>query len=1030
MAEDEGGRPVFVQNVTAVAGFAYGVQGADIHCFGNGVPLYVLERWRPPPESDPGFLRELPSRMLNARFAVVEFTGREEELADLRRWREEGPRLAARWLHGPGGQGKTRLAAQLAHESLAEGWKVVTATHGPGSVLPPPGSQDLRLDGATGLLLIVDYADRWPLSHLTWLFSNSLLHRPAVRTRLLLLARGGDGWPAVRAALANLQAGASAQFLPDLPDDGTGRRTEMFAAAVASFTAHYGAAGTDIAPPGSLGHPDFGLTLAVHMAALVAVDARVTGRRPARDMAGLTIYLLDREHLHWEQLYGDASGKLTPAGHTYATPPKAMNQTVFAAALTGPMPRPAGIALLEGLRLPLPAGRVADDHTVCYPPGTPGQETVLEPLYPDRLAEDFLALTLPGHRAEYPDQPWASGTATSVLARAGDGAPPAWTPRAITFLATAARRWPHVGPGHLFPLLRADPRLAVAGGSAALTALADLDDITPELLELIASTFPKRSHADLDPGMADITRRVTPHRLAAAGDPSALAAAHADLGARLANAGLHRQALIACEKAVAESRRLGAAPILGISLTDLSNVLSLLGRREEALAAVEESANLHRRLAADDSVQPQFLAALVNLADSLRLVGRWDDALAAAREAVALSQHLTEREGLGAEPYLYSSLLALSVTLWQNTRRAEALDDAREALSLVRRLDEREPGAYTFELASTLDNLGSWLTSAGRPEDGLSLQEEALVLFRRLAELVPGSYVPELAGCLANLGGTLSAVGRSREALVVTEEAVALLRPLAEANPAAYEARSADALHNLGLRLSRAGRLQEARAAAEEVLAIYRRLAANDPAAYERDLAASLDVIGRRRSEARLPQEAMAARKEAVAVYRRLDQGAPSDLARALTALSDSLMEAGLSAEAAVAAEEAVALYRHSDALKADSLVLPLRNLSLARAQLGQWRASLAAAEETTHLYRRLSESANPLYRHHLAASLTVLASVRINIGEDLAKALAAVNEAIAVYERLLPDSGPVLAARLQDARLLAAELSQEISRR
>jgi hypothetical protein len=78
------------------------------------------------------------------------------------------------WLHGPGDQGKTRLATQFAAESAAAGWKVIAAFHGPDADRPEPGSQDLRSEGAAGLLVIVDYADRWLLTNLTWLFKNTL----------------------------------------------------------------------------------------------------------------------------------------------------------------------------------------------------------------------------------------------------------------------------------------------------------------------------------------------------------------------------------------------------------------------------------------------------------------------------------------------------------------------------------------------------------------------------------------------------------------------------------------------------------------------------------------------------------------------------------------------------------------------------------------------------------------------------------------------------------------------------------------
>ncbi|WP_442809645.1 lipid II flippase MurJ, partial [Streptomyces sp. SR27] len=303
------------QHVTAHSGYAYGVIGADIHVYGDGSPIYLLQNWRRAPATDPEWLRELPSRMLNSRFEVVPFTGRDAELAGLRAWRDEGPRLAVRWMHAPGGQGKTRLAARFADSTQDEGWRVVAATNGPGSVQPPPGSHDLSVEGRDGVLLVVDYADRWPLTHLTWLFSNALLHRAGVRARVLLLARTADAWPAVRASVSNLQAGTSSMVLEDLPDG-----NEMYEAARDAFAVRYGVPAAP-GPP-----PPYGLTLALHMAALVSVDAQAHGRRPPADLAGLTVYLLDREHLHWGTLFARGDGR-------YATPPQAMNRAVFAAAL-------------------------------------------------------------------------------------------------------------------------------------------------------------------------------------------------------------------------------------------------------------------------------------------------------------------------------------------------------------------------------------------------------------------------------------------------------------------------------------------------------------------------------------------------------------------------------------------------------------------------------------------------------------------------------------------------------------------------
>jgi len=206
------------QVVHATGGFAYGVVGADLHVFTGRGPVYLLTEYRSDrAEQNVGQLLAQPGRLLDARHQIVDFTGRHEELAELAAWRDRrGDRLAVRWLYAPGGQGKTRLAMRFSADCAAAGWKTVMARHGFGAILPPPGSQDMRLGDATGLLLVVDYADRWPVSHLTWLFSNALLHRE-VPTRVLLLARSSVPWPTIRAELAKLSAVADSRALGPIP---------------------------------------------------------------------------------------------------------------------------------------------------------------------------------------------------------------------------------------------------------------------------------------------------------------------------------------------------------------------------------------------------------------------------------------------------------------------------------------------------------------------------------------------------------------------------------------------------------------------------------------------------------------------------------------------------------------------------------------------------------------------------------------------------------------------------------------------
>jgi tetratricopeptide (TPR) repeat protein len=644
-ADDNG--PSAVQNVVAVNGFAYGAVGADIHVFSNGLPLYLLVNWRPEATPSPGWLRELPSRMLNARRAVVPFTGRANELAELREWRDGGPRLAVRWMHGPGGQGKSRLAAQFARDSAEAGWKVIAAFHGPDADQPEAGSQDMRLDGAAGLLVLIDYADRWLISNLTWLFKNRLLHKPRVQTRVLMVARTADSWPAIRGMLDTYQPSTSSTFLSPLPPQ-AGERTTMFGIARDSFAAIYQVPGpARIAAPANLDDPEFGLTLAVHTAALVAVDSTVSGRRQPQAMAGLTIYLLDREQLHWQRLYEDNAAAPAAAHVSYRTPAEVMNHAVFTAALTGSVSPETGTRVLADLHLPSPV-QVLGDHAACYPPTDSHNTTVLEPLYPDRLAEDFLALTMPGHAEDYPSQAWAEPSTRTLLTRNEDQQPPPWTPRALTFLASAAQRWPHLRDEYLYPLLVKDPQLAVDAGNAALTAIAALHHNDYDVVEAIYAQMPRERRVDLDAGIAAIAARVSWHRILRTRDPATRADIMNNFGRLLTNAGLRLQAVSVTQEAERIFRQLAAADPgryergLALLLANLGARLARLGRREEALPPTEEAIRIQRRLAAADPAEnePALALSLSNLGVLLGDLGRRAEAVAATEEAADIRRRL------------------------------------------------------------------------------------------------------------------------------------------------------------------------------------------------------------------------------------------------------------------------------------------------------------------------------------------------------------------------------------------------------
>ncbi|MFI6085005.1 tetratricopeptide repeat protein [Streptomyces sp. NPDC051217] len=813
-------------------GFAYGVVNGDMHVFTHGGPVYLLFEYRSPDVARGSGVPAQPSSMLDARSQVVAFTGRAEELSRLSAWRDhDGKRLAASWLHGPGGQGKTRLAAQFASESAAAGWKVVTVTHGPGAVPPSPGSQDMSPGDAAGLLLIVDYADRWPLTHLTWLFSNRLFWE-RVPTRLLLLARSANSWSPVRSTLHGaFDVDTSSHPLQPIADDALGLREAMFVVARDCFAARYGVADPSaVAPPSRLHDPDFGLVLALHMAALVAVDAHVHGDRPPEDLAGLSSYLISREQRHWQQLFENGAGRAADGDAPaleYTTPRSVMHQVVFTATLTGATSFRTGKRVLGSLQLADP-GRLLTDHGTCYPATVAG--AVLEPPYPDRFAEELLALSFPGH-PEYANTPWADDTAETVLQEASDGTPSPYTARALTFLTSAAapRRWPHIA-SYLEDLLRERPALAVAAGGDVLAGLAGLD-IDPEVLEAVEKCMPRHRRIDLDAGIAALGSRLAKHRLSRTDDPAEHGFVHRRLSVLMARAGRREDALKAAETAAGIHRGLMEtgpathAPELALSLVELADAQQALGRWRECLRTAEEAVRIHRGLpsAVLTKHAAVFARALCLLSDGLVGEERWQEATAAHEEAVATLRRPVSGRVVGDDPDLARALTGLSTLLHSVGRAVEGVSAVEEAAGTYERLARAHPGVYEPELALSLTNLGAGLHELDQKVKGLAVAEKAVAVHRQLATTSPASFEPSFAAALTNLSVHLDEAHRHTEALQAAEEAVEISRRLATAIPGVFEHDLANALTELSRRLADKGRFPEAIRANEEAHEIRRR---------------------------------------------------------------------------------------------------------------------------------------------------------------------------------------------------------------
>ncbi|MEY9944660.1 tetratricopeptide repeat protein [Kitasatospora sp. GAS1066B] len=904
---------VFTQNITASGGRVNAVQHGDQYNYiYRAEPPYRVEPFPlgRPTAPAPGLAR-VPSRLLTARHQVVPFFPR-PELELLAAWRDDpSPGLTVRLLHAEGGRGKTRLAAEFAACSVRAGWTVAQARHRSEVASAGGGDQSLTVRHP-GLVLVVDYAERWPLADLLTLVRQ---HREAARDRLrvLLLSRpAGDWWQGLAHQLAKLDIfDAAAVPLAPLPDDAR-VRGGIYASARDSF-----GGALDLPDPAGLGVPDglddpqFALTLAVHMKALVDVDAARRGVLPpaGRDQAALSSYLLDREHDHWRASHDGTRGPLR-------TGEGALRRAVYLATLTRPLPAAEAAAALtrtDALPRADPASVAAAvaDHARCYPPQDPG--LVFEALSPDRLAEDFLALTLPGREEStgyHATDSWAAGAPALLLDQPADGTPPALTRQVLTMVIEAAHRWPHLLHTQLVPLLLARPALAPAAGGAALLRLCELDELPGTVLERIRPCLPHQRHVELDLAVAVFTRRLIQHRFATTTvAPAERAELLRILAGRYGNAGLLTEALAPARESVALYRDLAASDPghladLATALNSLAAAANSAGRYQEARAPLEEAVALHRQLAgADPAGQlPDLARALNNLGLQLLRTGGAAESVPPTVESVGTYEQLAAADPERYLPELATALTGLSNSLSESGRTEEGLAAGERAADLYRRLSQADPDRHLPDLAMTVINRGLRLMNAQRLDEALPACEEAVALQQRLARVNPAAHRAQLAVAWDNLGNLFARLQRRPDALAATREALAIREELAAADPLLHLPGLAKSLTNLSIRLSQLdgsdadGSPFDGLAPAQRAVSLFRPLAQGNPA-HLPDFATALFTLGHWHAWRREHEEALAATEEELAVRRRLvaaDQAAHRQrLAEALRTAGQRLVRAG-----------------------------------------------------------------------------------------------------------------------------------------
>ena len=647
-----------------------------------------------------------------------ELIGREREKQDLLDWAAGGRDLRIRLLTGPGGAGKTRLAAELAQSLRDLGWHAGFASLR--DSVPRPISDK-------GLLLIVDYPEEWRQQIRVLLQRAAGREPPPAAIRVLLLSRQPmDYWR------------------EDIEQAGASSRCDSYEVTIGPL------------------EMQASVRLFRAVAERLAADRKID--LPALSDSAIEAWIGRDPPLHRLPLYTTAA-----AIHAVIEPAETLS-------LTG-----AQIieALVERERRRLDAaGRSAGwgEHAVSRLAGLAALRAGLDAAALRRLAAPALEIGLP-----WPEQVVDAARSLGWWKNSGLPAPSPDL-IAAELLSRVLQDRPDLAPEWIWQTLNDPSALEVRRLDRLAHDIVTLhgpeDHVLGENLVRAVSNDLVRAgmwRAFLD--SEELGFRLSPVGIAIAktllGQPQLAQENRAvilnNLSLRLNAAGDRLGALTSMREAVEIRRPLALdnptrfAPDLSSSLGNLSACLAQAGDVPAALIAIREAADTYRRLAQDNRAQfaPDLAGSLNNLSVTLRVAGDSDGALAAIREAVAMYRDLAQYDRARFISDVALSLNNLSLCLAGVGNSAGALSAIREAVDVRRQLAQENPARFDLDLAVSLKDLWDSLSNANDGDDALAAIREAVTIYRRL----PVRFAPDLARSLDNLSLRLAEANDAAGAL-------------------------------------------------------------------------------------------------------------------------------------------------------------------------------------------------------------------------------------------------------------------------
>jgi tetratricopeptide (TPR) repeat protein len=906
----------------------------------SGIVYQIYNGGEPPEPPSLPWEQDLPSQGSFEIFNLLRWTsrlspeliGRDRDKQDLLSWATSGRGLRIRLLSGPGGAGKTRLAAELAQSLRDEGWH---------AGFTPIENGFTRPISSKGLLLILDYPEEWRAQVRALFQTAPRIENLRAPIRLLLLSRQTiDHW---RDDIE--QAGASAlcdSYEVTIGPLDTQSAIHLFRVVVARLADNQRPTPSTFDDTVIAGWIE--RDPARHALPLYTIAAAVREGIEPGETLGLSGSQIITELVDLERRRLDAGGRNAGWGE------QAASRLAGLAALGGGL----DAAALHRLALPQleiglpPPERIVDAVKLFgwwenerFPPPSPDlvaaallRRVLLD--RPDRAPEwvwealsDCAALDVQRLDRLVYDTVTLQGPNEAVLVRT--------LVRAVGQDVARAARWHPFFDTHELGF-----RLSPVGIAVAEALLATPDLPAEDRARILANSSNQLNDAgDTARALAAIREAVEIYRRLTEEKPGRftleLATSSTILSEALRKAGDRAGALEAIRVAVEVFRGLAQEnparfdPVLtggldferrltgGLdferrlagSLNNLSAILRDDGEVAAALTAIREAVDIFQRLAQvnPSAYASDFASGLNTLSNSLSDAGEKAEALAAIREAVEIRRRQAKENPARFEPDLAAVLNNLSNRLSDAGDKAEALTAIREAVEIRRRLAKENPARFGPDLARSLNNRADRLSDAEDKAEALTAIREAVEVYRELSQANPARFAPALAQSLDNLSGRLSDDEDNPQALTAIREVVEIYRGLAEENPAGFAPALAESLNSLSTRLDDTGDKAEALAVTREAIEIYRRLAQESRARFAPALAMGLTVLSAKLGEAGNEPAALTAIHEAIQLHRALVQENPvrfaANIALSLIVLSKLLSRADDEVGAEAAAREA-----------------------------------------------------------------------------------------------------------------------------